>query len=419
MDGTKLSAFVDYIGRLRSAAVGQSEPNTPAVNAVAVYFSQLGAPMYAHEKVTLSAVAESIARLNGHRYAGIFDAKKHSTGDIFFVPDDTLMLDEAGNLGIHSPRQLYGAVVPYPFAKTKAITHRLINPLAAHPCGWSVAFAENVSNAVLPGYTAFDPDDAGTAVRRLLLQGPVRVKEPLGDGGHGQTVIGTIAELDALLDSLPTEKIACHGLVLETNLRCVTTRSIGYTMVGDRTIAYHGTQRSATNNLGVSVYGGSHLTCVRGGWAELENLPMNAEARLAIVQARTYDRNAAQYPGFLASRRNYDVGQGIDGHGQWRSGVFEASWRSGGASTAELAALTAFAQDSALQVVEAASVKHFGKPRKIPPGAIVHFEGDDPEEGPLLRYTVIIRALLRAMARFPAHHSGAAISTPPRSSRDL
>ncbi|MGX9430668.1 MULTISPECIES: DUF3182 family protein [Bradyrhizobium] len=399
MDGTKLSPFVDHIGRLRPAAAGQSEPSTPAVNAVAVYFSRLGTPMYAHEKVTLSEVAESIARLNGHKYAGIFDAKKHSSGDLFFVPDDTLMLDEARDLGIHSPRQLYGAVVPYPFAKTKAITHRLINPLAAHPSGWSAAFAENVSNAVLPGYTVFNPDDAGTAVRRLLLQGAVRVKEPLGDGGHGQTVIGTIAELDALLGNLPTEKIERHGLVLETNLRCVTTRSIGCAMVGDRTIAYHGTQRSATNNHGVSVYGGSHLICVRGGWAELINLPMDAKTRIAITQARTYDGNATQYPGFLASRRNYDVGEGIDGCGQWRSGVFEASWRSGGASTAELAALTAFAEDCALQVVEAASVKQFGKPSKIPPGAIVHFEGDDPEEGPLIRYTVVPRALRRATTR--------------------
>lgn len=130
----------------------------------------------------------------------------------------------------------------------------------------------------------------------------------------------------------------------------MTTRSVGYTMVGDRTIAYHGTQRSVTNNHGLSVYGGSHLICVRGGWPELERLPMDAEARLAVIQARIYDSNADQYPGFIASRRNYDVGQGSDGTGQCRSGVLEASWRSGGASTAELAALNAFAQDSAVEL---------------------------------------------------------------------
>src|SRR6516225_10223820 len=141
----------------------------------------------------------------------------------------------------------------------------------------------------------------------------------------------------------------------ETNLRRATTRSVGQTMIGDRMIAYHGIQRVVTNNRGLSVYGGSHLICVRGGWTELEELPMDAEARLAVSQARTYDRNAHRYPGFLASRRNYDIGQGLDGHGRWRSGVLETSWRSGGASTAELAALMAFAQDSTLQVIEATS----------------------------------------------------------------
>ena len=352
--------------------------------------------MYFHEKVTLSVVAESIARLNGYGYAGVFDTNKHSTRDIFFVPDDTLMRDEAQRLGIHSPHQLYGAVVPHPFTKTKAITHHLIDTHAAQPRGWSAAFGENVSDAVLPGYTTFDAVDARSAAMRLLWLGPVRIKDPLGDGGHGQTVVNTIAELNALLENLTTEKIARNGLVLEANLYDVTTRSVGYTMIGDRRIAYHGTQRSTTDNHGQSVYGGSDLICVRGGLAELEDLPMNAETRVAIAQAQTYDRNAAQYPGFFASRRNYDVGQGIDGRGQWRSGVLEASWRSGGASTAELAALTAFAQDSALQIVEAASVKQFGKPSAIPPGAVIHFEGNDPEEGPLLRYTVVGRTLRRA-----------------------
>jgi hypothetical protein len=167
-------------------------------------------------------------------------------------------------------------------------------------------------------------------------------------------------------------------------------------MIGDRIITYHGTQRVVTNNRGLSVYGGSHLICVRGGWAELEELPMDAETRLAVSQARTYDHNADRYPGFLASRRNYDVGQGIDGRGQWRSGVFEASWRSGGASTAELAALMAFTQDTSLEVVEATSVKQFGRRTTIPAGAVIHFHGDDPEDGPLLRYTIVTRAMRRA-----------------------
>jgi Protein of unknown function (DUF3182) len=73
---------------------------------------------------------------------------------------------------------------------------------------------------------------------------------------------------------------------------------------------------------------------------------------MAPVLAPTRDRWIQLAPGFTVSRRNYDVAQGIDGEGQRRSGVLEASWRSGGASTAELAAMKEFAQDPTLQVVE-------------------------------------------------------------------
>ena len=63
-----------------------------------------------------------------------------------------------------------------------------------------------------------------------------------------------------------------------------------------------------------------------------------------------------------------------------------ASWRSGGASTAELAALTAFAADPSLRVIGTTSVKQFGEQRKPPPGAAVHVRGNDSDDGPLLRY---------------------------------
>jgi hypothetical protein len=394
MDSTKQFPLIRYLAG-RPPAADQIAPHAQAIDAVAVYFSRLGAPMYSHEKMTLSQVAEGIARLKGCRYAGVFDANRRPAGHTFFVPDDTLLLDEAKALGIHSPVQLYGAAMPYVFAKTKAITHGLVGAHAERPFGWSAEFARGVSHAVLPGYTAFNFDDGRTAAARLLPLGSIRVKDPMGDGGHGQTVINAIADLESFVENFPHDRIATHGLVLEANLRRVTTRSVGRTIIGDQTIAYHGTQRSVRNNRGLSVYGGSHLICVRGGWAALENLPMDAETSLAVIQARTYDGNAARYPGFFASRRNYDVAQGIDGRGQWRSGVLEASWRSGGASTAELAAMTAFARDSSLQVVETTSIKQFGKPCKIPNGAVIHFEGIDPEDGPLLRYTVVTRALRR------------------------
>lgn len=356
---------------------------------VVVYFSQWGTPMYIHEKATLTKVAETIAELKGSEFDGEFDPARHASGEIYFIPDDTLMQDEALQLGIRSASALYGGVVPLPFVKTKVITHDLVSPTAIKPKGWSYVFPHIARDVVLPGYSVFNTDDARIAGKRLLPRGPIRLKDPLGDGGYGQTVITTLDELDAFLERFSTQKLERSGLALETNLSPLVTRSVGHITICGEMIAYYGTQRTVTNNNGQSVYGGSHLVCVRGGWDALERLAMDPAIRLAVDQARLYDRAAGSYPGFYASRRNYDVGQGLDGQGSWQSGVFEASWRSGGASTAELAAFVAFARDPTLQIVEASAVKEFGKLVEAPLDAIVHFHGDDPKDGPILRYTVV------------------------------
>jgi hypothetical protein len=364
-----------------------------AIGIVVVYFSLLGAAMFTHEKITLAVVADAVAQIKHYEFVGCYDNAHNYSGDVFFVPDDTLMLDEAVCLGVHCPNDLFGGVVPYPFVKTKAITHQLIARKADRPEGWSPAFTQRVRDVVLPGYTAFSTRDARLAAVGMLTRGAIRVKEPCGDGGRGQTLITTARDLDQFLEKFPRDKIAAYGLVLEANLRRVATLSVGQITIGGLMVSYHGRQKTATNNEGQSVYGGSHLVCVRGGWEALGRLPMGTEVRVAVAQARTYDEAMSEYPGFFASRRNYDVGQGADSEGQWRSGVFEASWRSGGASTAELAAMTAFARDPGLQAFEASTVKEFGKGRDAPRGAVVHFRGDDPQDGPILRYTVVQRTL--------------------------
>lgn len=368
---------------------------------VAVHFPRLGGPMYAHEKVTLSVVAEGIARLKDCDFIGCYDrarhaSKGHASAGLYFVPSDTMIADEAQQLGMTSARSVFGGVVPYPFVKTKAITHPLVSDIAERPTGWSSGFAIATRDSVLPGYTAFSAPDARAAAGRLLTHGAIRLKEPLADSGCGQTVVTTVRELDACLERYPADAMAAHGVVLETNLLRAVTRSVGQITIDDESIAYHGTQRTVMNNAGRPVYGGSRITCARGGWESLDGLAMEAESRLAVAQARRYDRAASVYAGFMASRRNYDVGQGVDGKGEWRSGVLEASWRSGGASTAELAALNELARDPALQVVEASAVKEFGREPAAPSGAVTHFQGEDPEDGPILRYTTVMRALRRA-----------------------
>jgi Protein of unknown function (DUF3182) len=358
---------------------------------VVVYFSRLGIPKRAHQRTLLANDARAIASYKQYEFAEDHREVKEYDGHVYFVPDDTLLTDEARGLGIKGPSDFFGGAVPYLFVKTKSITHPLVADEAARPNGWSTAFTTRVREAVLPGYIVFSSKDASVAAGRMLCRGSIRVKQPLEAGGRGQTIVTTREGLHALLERLPEDEIATTGLVLEENLEQVTTLSLGHVVVDDIEFAYHGSQRLTTDNNGRSVYGGSDLLCVRGGWDALDRLDINNEIRTGVKQARLYDEAMSEYPGFIASRRNYDVGQGVDQKGERRSGVFESSWRVGGATAAEVMALTTFAEDPSVQLVEASHVEKFGPGCEAPSGAVIHFQGDDPEIGPLLRYTVVRR----------------------------
>jgi hypothetical protein len=372
-------------------AAGNERSTVMTRGMVVIHFSRLGGRLDPHQKIMLDADAKVIAHVLGYEYGGRHQAAKGYAVPVFFVPDDTLLVDEASSLGIRGPSDFYGGVVPHPFVKTKAITHGLVEENAERAPGWSPAFAERVSEIVLPGYTVFSAGDAQTAAKRMLRRGGIRVKKPLGASGKGQTPVTTLQELDALLETYASEEMATYGLVLEENLRQVRTLSVGHIAIDGLTVAYCGMQRITKDNEGRSVYGGSDLVCVRGGWDALDALAVEPDARAGVAEARLYDQAMSEYPVFMASRRNYDIGQGIDSEGRPRSGVFESSWRIGGASPAELLALTEFAQDPSAQVIEAAHVAEFGKHREAPAGAVVHFEGDDPQAGPLIRYTMVTR----------------------------
>jgi hypothetical protein len=129
----------------------------------------------------------------------------------------------------------------------------------------------------------------------------------------------------------------------------------------------------------------------RGGFEALLGAGLDSHVELAIAQARAYDYAAHDcFPGFFASRRNYDVAQGIDARGRWRSGVLEQSWRLGGASSAEILALEAFHADPTLHLVRAASVEVHDL-LDIPPRASLFYRGVDERVGPITKYAQVDR----------------------------
>jgi hypothetical protein len=68
--------------------------------------------------------------------------------------------------------------------------------------------------------------------------------------------------------------------------------------------------------------------------------------------------------------------------------VLEQSWRIGGASAAEIAALEAFRADPRLRSVRAASIELYGD-SQVPPDAVVHFRGVDDCIGPITKYSQV------------------------------
>ena len=377
-----------------AAAPDGGAPERPRPPRGVVVVHSLGGHGFAHrhERETRTGLAERLAALKGFAFAGDHDPSAAHPGPVYFVPSDTLVgIEAARALGIHGEDDLFGGVVPHAFVATKAITHPLVAPDARAPAGWCGDLGSRLGDAVLLGSSVFAPEDARRAGARLLERGPVRLKPVRATGGRGQRVASDTAELDAALAAMDAGELSGHGLVLEEDLSAVTTHSVGQVRVAGLVATYWGTQRLTPDNTGEAAYGGSDLLVARGGFEALLALGLGEEARLAVARARAYDAAAMGcFPGMFASRRNYDVVGGLDAAGRRRCGVLEQSWRVGGASGAEIAALEAFGADPALRVVRASTAEVYGEGAPPPPpGATVYFRGVDERVGPITKYATV------------------------------
>lgn len=344
-----------------------------------------------HEKFVHAALGRRIATLLGIEFGGDYDPQVHSSSRLYFVPSDTIVgLENASKLGILSEHDLFGGVAPHAFMPTKAITHSLCETATHVPAGWSSSFGRRVKQSVLSGITAFTLEDARKGGVQLLDRGPVRVKPVQATAGRGQTRVTTLAELDAALHGLDISLLAQCGLVLEEHLDQVKTYSAGQVRLGGIVASYVGTQRLTPDNNGAMVYGGSELILTRGDFDSLFQLDLSDAYRLAIAQAKIYDDAATRcLSGFFASRRNYDIAQGIDSAGRMRSGVLEQSWRIGGASAAEIAALEVLHADPAIQAVRSSTLEIFGNDIAAPAHAVELYHGIDPDLGVIRKYVTV------------------------------
>lgn len=343
-----------------------------------------------HQRETTRFIARWLASIRGLEYGGDFDPRLHAGHRCYLVPAQTLKgPEEARALNVHGPDDLFGGYVERDFMASKIIAHPLVSPRAIHPEGWSEAFATRVHECALPGFSVFSRDDAEVAVRQLLPHGTVRVKAARASGGREQWKISAMDELHAWFGEPNGDAMLEGGVVFEQDLAECQTFSVGQLSIDGRLLSYFGTQHVTPDHAGELAYGGSDLVVVQGDYDALLTLDLADPVRLAIAQARCFDAAAdALLPGFFASRRNYDTVQGLDLQGQMRAGILEQSWRIGGATSAEVAALQAFIDNPRLRAVRASSFERF-EDKPLPANATVIFRGKDAEVGFLLKYAMV------------------------------
>ena len=343
-----------------------------------------------HEVATHRVVAARLAALLDLPYAGACEDERPFASS-YIVPRSSLSGRRiASKLRIGSEDDLFGGWVPSSWMATKAIMHPLASAAATAPAGWPRRLAGDAAALTLRGFTAFSAKDALAAGRLLLRTGPVRLKPANADGGRGQIVARTEDEIYGAVASLCMNGKLTDIVTIEENLEDVITYSVGQVRLPGRTVSYCGTQSLTANNDGASAYGGSVLFVVRGGFDRLIARPLPPEIGEAITRAIAFDALADRHvPGLIASRRNYDVACSVAADGSRRIGVLEQSWRMGGATGAEIAALEAFAREPQVTAVHARTVEVYGEAPDVPEGATLYYRGRDPVVGHLTKYACV------------------------------
>lgn len=345
-----------------------------------------------HAQATHQVLAKRVAVLLDLPFAGACEDSP-PIPPAYLVPSSTLCGREvAHRYGVKSEDDLLGGWVSRDWMATKAIMHPLVPSPEVIPPDWPAGMARDSLGLTLTGYTAFSAMDARKAAHILLENGPVRLKPASADGGRGQVVARNRSEFDSALECLCVAGRLSDIVIVEENLHRPVTFSVGQVRLAGRTISYCGTQAETRNNHGAAAYGGSSLIAVRGGYRSLLARPLPSDMRESVERAVAFDTLADLHlPGLIASRRNYDVicGQNTDSKG--KIGVLEQSWRVGGATGAEIAALEVFARMPRAIAAQTRTVEAYGQGhlQELPDGATIYYRGNEPELGPLLKYACV------------------------------
>jgi len=296
--------------------------------------------------VNIAAVAARIAGVLGGELVEQTDLDDSGA---YYVPFAAVEKPLADQYGITGQGDLYGGIVVKPQHADKAILHHLTDMDAVHPDWYSLTFARDVQDVVLPGYTTFTDKDSIKAFDLMQAQGlGVRFKDPSNTGGLGQQFIGNKRALESALYE-HGDKIRDAGAIFEADLTDHQTVTIGYVDLNDDVYTWFGKPYDVQHN-GMTRFGGNELTVVRGDFDSLDPHSPDAETKLAILQTKKVFE-AYKKLGTIITRGTFDAVQGLSRDGNFISGITDPSLRPSASSAAEVRAIEVFAENAHAQTV--------------------------------------------------------------------
>ena len=339
---------------------------------VVAYVSDQQAHASEHERITQAEFARRLAALKDYEAGGLYEPRRPCPGRIYFVPGITLTRSQAAALGIRGPDDLFGGVVPHAFVATKVISHPLVRPDAAALPGWNPAFGAQVGERCWPAMplsiTTMRAEPAiGCSKAGRCASSRSAPPAAAASGGARRRL-----ELQRQLEAIDPGEVVTHGAGAR---RKPERRPHHQRRPGEGRRSHGKLLRPAAPDAQQPGERGLRRLRpdrVRGDFDALlaQDVPPEIRGGDRAGAALQRGRRSLATPASLPRATTTTSSLGRDAAGRSRSGVLEQSWRLGGATGAEIAALEVFRDQPGRNRVRASAIEVFGEsppPPRTPP----------------------------------------------------
>jgi len=274
-----------------------------------------------------AAVAQAVSKIAGLEFDGEIDDLSSERN---VIPAVTALKTKV----LDSQFSLYGLLIDRENHVHKTILHTIATGFKQRSQSEEVCKGVE-GRFVLPGYSAYDAEQAQRAFNLLLQEhGRVRLKAANESDGNGQISF----ETQDMFNNYITHGIGREGVVLEPDLYHPATYSVGFCVLNNIQYSFVAQEKKATRSNGTDEYRGADATVCAGPIEELRKFAQNTQQNEAIELASGF-HNVYSHVDPIASRLSFDVIMGEDFRGNYQSGVVDITGRIGGTCPAIMEAI--------------------------------------------------------------------------------